>query len=165
LSALVFHAAPGFDALTGLPDRAAFIAALKAAATTGEGLAVLFLDLDDFKLVNDGFGHEAGDRLLIQVAQRLRSAVRETDLVARIGGDEFGVLLPGATLRDAEDTAARLRAVMPAGSGCSTGVAHLQPGESLEQTLERADAALYAAKRRRPAVPRRVADRPPVATP
>ena len=74
MSALVFHAVPGFDALTGLPDRAAFLAALRRAAASGEGVAVLFLDLDDFKVVNDGFGHEAGDRLLIQVAERLQAA-------------------------------------------------------------------------------------------
>ena len=63
VSTLVFHARPGFDALTGLPDRAAFVAGLRSAADR-QGVAVLFLDLDDFKLVNDGFGHEAGDRLL-----------------------------------------------------------------------------------------------------
>ncbi len=70
VSTLVFHSRPGFDALTELPDRPAFLAGLRSAIHTGEGMAVLFLDLDDFKLVNDGFGHEAGDRLLIQVAHR-----------------------------------------------------------------------------------------------
>ena len=113
VSALVFHAAPGFDALTGLPDRAAFVAALKRAAESGEGVAVLFLDLDDFKVVNDGFGHEAGDRLLIQVAQRLRGAVREQDLVARLGGDEFTVLCVGVDDQTlATVTAGRLRAAL-----------------------------------------------------
>ena len=101
---LVFHAVPGFDALTGLPDRAAFLAALRAAAGAGDGVAVLFLDLDDFKVVNDGFGHEAGDRLLIQVAAAAAAAPSATDdMVARLGGDEFTVPVrrrrPGAARR------------------------------------------------------------------
>jgi diguanylate cyclase len=157
LSALVFHAAPGFDALTGLPDRAAFIAALKAAATTGEGLAVLFLDLDDFKLVNDGFGHEAGDRLLIQVAHRLRSAVRETDLVARIGGDEFTVLC--SDVQDQSETTAtagRLRGALAAPFDVGGQRRHVRvsigcrvaaPGEADPDALLRdADSAMYQAK-------------------
>src|SRR6478735_7714354 len=113
LSALVFHAVPGFDPLTGLPDRAAFLAALRSATATGEAVAVLFLDLDDFKIVNDGFGHEAGDRLLIQVATRLRNAVRDGDMVARLGGDEFTVLCAGVSDQArAAMTAGRLRAAL-----------------------------------------------------
>jgi diguanylate cyclase (GGDEF)-like protein len=115
LSAHVFHASPGFDALTGLPDRAAFLAALRAAADSGEAIAVLFLDLDDFKVVNDGFGHEAGDRLLIQVAHRLQTAVRGTDMVARLGGDEFTVLCVGVEDQSvATITAGRIRAALSA---------------------------------------------------
>ena len=157
LSVLVFNAAPGHDALTGLPDRAAFLAALRDAARAGEGVAVLFLDLDDFKVVNDGFGHEAGDRLLLQVAQRLRGAVREKDLVARLGGDEFTVLC-----RDTSDpavassAAGRLRGALSepfdiAGQRrhvrVSIGCRVAAPGEADPDVLLRdADAAMYQAK-------------------
>jgi diguanylate cyclase (GGDEF)-like protein len=157
LSALVFHAVPGYDALTGLPDRAAFLAALRGAATSGEGVAVLFLDLDDFKVVNDGFGHEAGDRLLIQVAQRLRTAVRESDLVARLGGDEFTVLC-----RDVEGpsqatlTAGRIRAALGAPFDVAGQRRHVRvsigcriaaPREADPDALLRdADCAMYQAK-------------------
>src|SRR5207247_1172037 len=85
----------------------------------GAPVAVLFLDLDDFKVVNDGFGHETGDRLLIQVAERLRAAVRDHDLVARFGGDEFTVLCDG--IGDAERAlaaAAHIRRAL--GAPCST---------------------------------------------
>jgi diguanylate cyclase (GGDEF)-like protein len=157
LSALVFHAVPGFDSLTGLPDRAAFLAALRSAAASEDSVAVLFLDLDDFKVVNDGFGHEAGDRLLIQVAGRLKTAVREEDLVARLGGDEFTVLCRG--LEDpsqATITAGRLRAALSApfdvagqrrhvrvSIGCRVAAA----GEADPDALLRdADSAMYQAK-------------------
>ena len=158
MSVLVFHAAPGFDALTGLPDRAAFLAALRVATAGGEKVAVLFVDLDDFKLINDGFGHEAGDRLLIQVAQRLRGAVRESDLVARLGGDEFTVLCTGGGIDQLHTTfaAGRVRAALGepfdiAGQrryvrvsiGCRVSV----PGEMDHEVLLRdADAAMYQAK-------------------
>ena len=157
MSVLVFNAAPGHDALTGLPDRAAFLAALRAAARAGEGVAVLFLDLDDFKVVNDGFGHEAGDRLLIQVAHRLRGAVREGDMVARLGGDEFTVLCRGtgdptvaslaagrlrAALSDPFDVAGQRRHVR-----VSIGCRVAAPGEADPDVLLRdADAAMYQAK-------------------
>jgi diguanylate cyclase (GGDEF)-like protein len=157
LSALAFHASPGFDALTGLPDRAAFLGALRAAADAGEAIAVLFLDLDDFKVVNDGFGHEAGDRLLIQVAQRLQAAIRETDLVARLGGDEFTVLCVG--LEDeaqATITAGRIRAALAAPFDVAGQRRHVRvsigcrlaaPGEVDPDVLLRdADSAMYQAK-------------------
>jgi len=154
---LVFNAAPGHDALTGLPDRAAFVAALRAAAETGDGVAVLFLDLDDFKVVNDGFGHEAGDRLLIQVAQRLRAAVRDSDLVARLGGDEFTVLCRGTGDPSVASIAAgRLRGALSepfdvAGQRrhvrVSIGCRVAAPGEVDPDVLLRdADAAMYQAK-------------------
>ncbi|HEY2928263.1 diguanylate cyclase domain-containing protein [Piscinibacter sp.] len=85
------------DTLTGLPNRAVFVDRLEhailSARRTGRGLAVLFIDLDRFKDVNDRFGHAAGDKTLVRVAQLLKSAVREVDTVARLGGDEFVILL------------------------------------------------------------------------
>jgi diguanylate cyclase (GGDEF)-like protein len=156
LSTLVFHASPGFDALTGLPDRAAFIAQLRAALLAEHAVAVLFLDLDDFKVVNDGFGHEAGDRLLIQVAQRLRGCVHEGDIVARMGGDEFVVLCSGADQVGATITAGRLRGALSepfdvAGQrrhvrvsiGCRVALSHEVDAEEL---LRDADTAMYQAK-------------------
>jgi diguanylate cyclase (GGDEF)-like protein len=157
LSTLVFHAAPGYDPLTGLPDRAAFRGALRAAAQTGESVAVLFLDLDDFKVVNDGFGHEAGDRLLIQVAQRLKGAVREGDFVARLGGDEFTVLCQGLEDQTTATMAAgRIRAALSAPFDVAGQRRHVRvsigcrvaaPGEADPDALLRdADSAMYQAK-------------------
>ena len=156
-SALVFHAVPGFDALTGLPDRAAFVAELRAAAAAADGVAVLFLDLDDFKVVNDGFGHEAGDRLLIQVAQRLQGAVHDGDMVARLGGDEFTVLCVGAPTRRARRSppgASAARSSAPfdvAGQRrhvrVSIGCRVAGAGETDPEALLRdADSAMYQAK-------------------
>ncbi|BDP44313.1 hypothetical protein DAETH_42820 (plasmid) [Deinococcus aetherius] len=97
------------DALTGLPNRAAFTAHLEAAVSqasvTGEELTVLFVDLDGFKAVNDTLGHAAGDALLREVAVRLRGAVPQPGLVARLSGDEFTTLLPGVVGREAERVA------------------------------------------------------------
>ena len=156
MSALVFHAVPGFDALTGLPDRAAFVAELRAALLAPDGLAVLFLDLDDFKVVNDGFGHEAGDRLLIQVAQRLRGAVHDGDMVARLGGDEFVVLCAGADQAGATISAGRIRGALSAtfdiggqrrhvrvSIGCRVAAANEIEAEAI---LRDADTAMYQAK-------------------
>ena len=82
------------DTLTGLANRAAFTAALDEATVEAEDRTwVLFLDLDDFKVVNDDFGHAAGDQLLRHIGARMLGALREQDLCARLGGDEFGVLL------------------------------------------------------------------------
>ena len=156
MSTLVFHTRPGFDALTGLPDRAAFIAGLRSAMGTQQGLAVLFLDLDDFKLVNDGFGHEAGDRLLIQVAQRLRGAVHDGDLVARIGGDEFTVLCHDADETGATILAGRIRGALSAPFDIAGQRRHIRvsigcraagPDEADADVLLRdADTAMYQAK-------------------
>lgn len=154
------------DALTGLPNRELFQdrtqhALARAQATRGNpgeaGIAVLFLDLDDFKAVNDGLGHAAGDRLLTTVAQRLRTALRAGDTIARLGGDEFAVLLedvPDAA--HAQGTAERLLDALSlpvalgdhhATVGASIGVA-LSTGanESAGRLLRNADVAMYAAK-------------------
>ena len=97
------------DSLTGLANRTAFLehldAALARASRTGEGAAVLFIDLDNFKLVNDSFGHSAGDELLKAVGSRLRTAIRQTDVVARQGGDEFLILLSDLERNPTEETA------------------------------------------------------------
>ena len=155
---LVFHAAPGHDALTGLPDRAAFLAALRAAAETGDGVAVLFLDLDDFKVVNDGFGHEAGDRLLIQVAQRLtRRRARERSWSPGSAATSSRSCARRSTRRDADDhrrPACAARCAQPfdvAGQRrhvrVSIGCRVAAPGEVDPDVLLRdADAAMYQAK-------------------
>ena len=148
------------DSLTGLANRAAFSTALAATLRTGDtGVTVLFLDLDDFKTVNDGLGHAAGDELLRQVAQRVDSAVRADDLCARLGGDEFAVLLrdgPGDRwAADAEALAERLVEVVAAPFalmnrvahvGVSVGLAHAEAGGTAAQVVQRADIAMYAAK-------------------
>jgi diguanylate cyclase (GGDEF)-like protein/PAS domain S-box-containing protein len=148
------------DALTGLANRALFeqrvTAALQRAQGTPGQVAVIFLDLDGFKAVNDSLGHDAGDQLLCQVAARLRSCVRGTDLVARLGGDEFAVLLEGVEgeARAVELTArltARLRhTVVLEGREIavqgSVGVAVAQGREEPGELLRNADLAMYRAK-------------------
>ena len=152
------------DALTGLPNRTLFhdrlTQALARARRQGGGLghlAVLFLDLDQFKVVNDTLGHAAGDRLLIEIASRLRRTVRESDTVARLGGDEFTFLLPG--IQSGEDAARAAQKILDAVSRpleidghrlyvtTSIGIS-LYPadGEETEALLSGADIAMYRAK-------------------
>lgn len=145
------------DALTGLPSRSAFTQRLEAAIEQGP-VGVIFVDLDGFKQVNDGYGHAAGDKLLVGVAERLRHAVRGDDVVARLGGDEFGVLLAGRRVeQDATGVAARLvESLTPPFSiadinvaiGASAGVAVGPRGGSAAELLREADVAMYEAKRR-----------------
>ncbi|WP_304523764.1 GGDEF domain-containing protein [Actinoplanes sp. DH11] len=144
------HAMAFTDSLTGLANRASFLDRL---ATAGAGPAVLLVDLDDFKPVNDRFGHAAGDAVLVETARRLRAAVRDTDLVARLGGDEFAVLLEGEPPGGYPAVADRIvRAltepcqvtpqdwvVTPASVGLATG------GRA-EDLLNLADQAMYQAK-------------------
>jgi len=140
------------DALTGLPNRALFADRLHQAmnrlARTQTCLAVMFLDLDDFKAVNDTRGHAAGDNLLREVAARLGIALRGGDTAARVGGDEFVMLCEDvAGVEDAERIAERLLAGLPISA--SLGVALAVDGrESAESLLRDADAAMYAVKRR-----------------
>jgi diguanylate cyclase (GGDEF)-like protein len=145
------------DGLTGLANRPSFNAALAAALGTdgGEGTTVLFIDLDDFKDVNDQLGHRAGDDLLREVAARLRQATRPSDLCARLGGDEFAVLLRSTNTDTACDVAQRVvRAVsapvqLSAGLthvGASVGVATATCETGPDQLVQQADVAMYAAK-------------------
>ncbi len=144
--------AASHDQLTGLDNRMAFLEAL--ATPTGEASAVLYLDLDDFKPVNDRHGHALGDEVLVAVATRLRAAVRPNDIVARLGGDEFAVLCRGADESAADVLAQRLveqvrHPIVIGGEvvsvGLSVGVAPLD-GSSPDEILHRADDALRQAK-------------------
>jgi diguanylate cyclase (GGDEF)-like protein len=113
---------------------------------TDSCLAVLFVDVDGLKSVNDTIGHAAGDRLLAAVGVALRSSLRSYDIVVRYGGDEFVCALPGGTAAIVQQSSTRaLRALaqlMP-GATFSTGYSQLQPGEALESVVQRADADLY----------------------
>lgn len=152
--------AGGLEPLTGLLDRAQLFRRLEAAygrATNDNPVAVLFVDVDHFKLVNDSLGHEAGDAVLVEVAARLRACTRPEDAVARLGGDEFVVVLEGTSPREASDVALRgIDAISsPWAIGrreisitASIGLAVSGPeAESADQVLRNADTALYEAKR------------------
>jgi diguanylate cyclase (GGDEF)-like protein len=149
---LAFH-----DCLTGLPNRALFEDRLDIAAARREAnVAVLLLDLDRFKLVNDTLGHPAGDKLIREFGERLRSLVRECDTIARLGGDEFAILIEDACLADVRRLATRIvhdirRPFELLGTqvhvGVSIGIAASAnvAADPLE-LVRRADIALYEAK-------------------
>ncbi|HEX5585332.1 putative bifunctional diguanylate cyclase/phosphodiesterase [Gaiella sp.] len=151
------------DSLTGLPNRVLFNdrieVALANARRGGGRAAVLLLDLDGFKEINDALGHASGDDLLRELSTRLRSTLRDTDTVARLGGDEFGVVLPAGGAEDVRETAARIHAAVeePFEIGglalavkASVGGVLFPDDASDSDTLVRfADAAMYAAKRNR----------------
>jgi diguanylate cyclase (GGDEF)-like protein len=134
------------DPLTGLPNRRAWEARLPLAGLDRYPQFVAMFDIDRFKKYNDTHGHPAGDELLRQAAINWRAAMRSTDFFARIGGEEFAMLILGDDLETASAVVERLRAVMPFGQTCSVGIALRGPGESLEQLVGRADQALYRAK-------------------
>jgi diguanylate cyclase (GGDEF)-like protein len=129
-----------------------------------KGLAVLFCDLDGFKSINDRFGHNAGDAVLIEVARRLTNGVRDGDTVARLGGDEFVVLADGLGRADAADLAVRLRnAIIPpirvdgraVRVGASFGIGWAHCGMTADEVLKSADERMYVEKRSRPKQHRR----------
>jgi diguanylate cyclase (GGDEF)-like protein len=149
------------DSLTGLANRATFTetlgSALGSSANHMSRIAVLFLDVDDFKLINDRLGHVAGDELLVAVARRLRSALRNSDLAARLGGDEFGALLLGVSEEEARHLARRIlqaigRKFNVGGTlievHSSIGIAFATaPKATPDQLIREADTAMYLAKR------------------
>lgn len=120
--------------------------AISNAMRDGSPLCVAMIDLDHFKQFNDEHGHAAGDRLLKAGAAAWRSHLRVEDTLARIGGEEFAVLLPKCSLAQASDVLERLRRATPSGATASVGVTEIQPGEDANSVLARADAALYEAK-------------------
>ena len=148
------------DSLINLPNRRGFMRELDRLIARvdryGIKAAMLFVDLDGLKMINDTFGHRAGDEALIQVAALLSKGVRHSDAVARIGGDEFGILLESSDERDAQETAARLIDQI---SGCeflhdgealplsvAIGVGMIDALDTAEAIMERADEAMYRRK-------------------
>jgi two-component system CheB/CheR fusion protein len=148
------------DELTSLPNRALFLDRVRQAvartARTEATFAVLFIDLDNFKVVNDSMGHAAGDDLLMEIARRMRECVRGSDTVSRFGGDEFAMLLENASVEDAEMTARRIaeslqrphligrQSVYPS---ASIGIClYPNDGHDAETLLKNADSAMYQAK-------------------
>jgi diguanylate cyclase (GGDEF)-like protein len=148
------------DSLVSLPNRRGFVRALERlidrVARYGESGAILFVDLDGLKGINDSFGHAAGDEALIQVARLLVDGLRRSDLVARIGGDEFAVLLGHADRAKADETAARLIERI---AGCdfihdghplplsvAIGATSIQPDDTTESAMARADQEMYRHK-------------------
>ena len=151
---------PTRDALTGLLDRRAFVAEadrhLRLAGRRDSSLALMYVDLDRFKQINDRFGHAVGDATLRAFAHIVLTNVREVDVVARIGGEEFVILLVDTTLEGARLVAERIRTRtrgidvdgLPANYQVtvSAGVAASSADENLDAFMSRADAALYEAK-------------------
>lgn len=134
------------DALTGLPNRWAWDTSLGHALLDQEPLVLAMLDLDHFKNFNDTRGHPAGDRLLKETAAAWREELRTGDFLARIGGEEFALLLPQCSAADALIVVDRLRGRVPYEQTCSAGIVIHKPGESSDALMGRVDAALYAAK-------------------
>ena len=149
------------DLLTGLPNRRAFWAALQTeiirAGRSGEALCLAIVDIDHFKRVNDRHGHPAGDAVLAAAAVKMRAAVRAGDILGRIGGEEFAILMPSTSAQGATTVCERLRAAVENGPvdvagtigvpvTVSTGIAQLGPEEQGESLISRADKALYDAK-------------------
>lgn len=149
------------DSLTGVLNRRGlenfFSREIERARSPGTTVAVMLVDLNDFKNINDAWGHAAGDTALCAVAHKLQDALRANDRIGRMGGDEFAIVLPDVHSGDCVALAQRVRQISPlvidftaAGGlrlGLSLGVASAEPGESFEAVLARADAAMYEDKR------------------
>ncbi len=139
------------DALTGMANRRAWDTrlprALRNAERLGHPLSVVLIDVDYFKAFNDRYGHPAGDAALRDIGVRWRAVTRDIDLLARIGGEEFGLVLPGCTADQACEVVERLRADMPAGLTASAGVTEWARPLTPEHVVAEADRALYRAKR------------------
>ncbi len=140
------------DELTGLPNRRAWDEELgrelALATRQGEPLCVAILDIDRFKRFNDRYGHDAGDALLKASARAWKDQLRASDFLARHGGEEFAILLMGHTPDEAMAVTERMRGATPSSQTCSVGLAFWDGFENADAVMRRADAALYAAKRR-----------------
>ena len=134
------------DGLTGLPNRRTWEAHLERIASDREQPAIAILDLDHFKEFNDTYGHPAGDRLLKETAAAWRDQLRIGDVLARIGGEEFGLLLANCDVQTAVEIIDRLRRSVTQQRTCSAGLTVRDAGEPLETAIARADQALYQAK-------------------
>ncbi len=139
------------DPLTGLANRRGWQELLRREIARAErdhgSFSVALIDLDRFKDFNDRNGHAAGDRLLKEAAARWSGQIRDMDLIARHGGEEFALLLPGAGFKDASAIVERIRSQTPAGITVSGGIAEWDGSEDPDALVARADAALYEAKR------------------
>lgn len=148
------------DALVDLPNRRSFVAGLEALIARvdryGDKAAMLFVDLDGLKRINDKFGHPAGDQALIQVAQMLVASVRKSDYVARIGGDEFGILLERIDERGAWEMALRIVETVVGSQFCvdgcclplsvAVGVGPIRADDDPQSVIARADKEMYRVK-------------------
>ncbi|GGX63618.1 diguanylate cyclase CdgB [Streptomyces minutiscleroticus] len=159
-----FDLRPGAEAFDAYDHHVHTVAPDEETDDGTKGLAVLFCDLDGFKSINDRFGHNAGDAVLIEVARRLSSGVRDGDTVARLGGDEFVVLADGLGRADAQDLAVRLRSeiIQPirvdgraVRVGASFGIGWAHCGMTADEVLKSADERMYVEKRSRPKQHRR----------
>ncbi|GGP73591.1 diguanylate cyclase [Streptomyces variabilis] len=159
-----FDFPPGRDAYDGYDHHVHTVAPAAGPDDGTKGLAVLFCDLDGFKSINDRFGHNAGDAVLIEVARRLSNGVRDGDTVARLGGDEFVILADGLGRADAQDLAVRLRneIIQPIRAegravrvGASFGIGWAHCGMTADEVLKSADERMYVEKRSRPKQHRR----------
>ncbi|MEU3444331.1 diguanylate cyclase CdgB [Streptomyces griseoincarnatus] len=159
-----FDFPPGRDAYDGYDHHVHTVAPAAGADDGTKGLAVLFCDLDGFKSINDRFGHNAGDAVLVEVARRLSNGVRDGDTVARLGGDEFVILADGLGRADAQDLAVRLRneIIQPIRAegravrvGASFGIGWAHCGMTADEVLKSADERMYVEKRSRPKQHRR----------
>jgi diguanylate cyclase (GGDEF)-like protein len=148
------------DALVPLPNRRGFMRELESliarAGRYGESAAMLFVDIDGLKRINDSFGHKAGDQALLQVAAVLSAGVRKSDCVGRIGGDEFGILLVHSDEDEARETAQRLTSLIEDHDshcdgnrlplGVAIGVAMIAANDTPDMVIARADRAMYREK-------------------